>query len=191
MADNFHRTKKGMNFELNATPVNLEDGDLWFDGYSFNFRADGYDQSVGAVETQNNGAPVETLTTVMNFGDNLTATPGASTGEVLIDLNPWIPVSSPGPFPSAPGNRIFADTLGGPITIILPGPTAPLGATIRVADPTASWGVTPITIDPGPNLINGTPGPLVVTTPNIAYEFIFYAPTGNWIIMTPRSTLGG
>jgi hypothetical protein len=46
MADNFHKIKGGLSLDPNASPTNLQDGDIYFSGTTFKLRSNGTDQPI-------------------------------------------------------------------------------------------------------------------------------------------------
>lgn len=104
--------------------------------------------------------------------------------------SPWqVAIASIG---ANPGDRILAETSGGSITITLPSSPS-TGDTVRIADPSSSWGVNNLTIARGSvsHSINGVGADFIASVPNIAYELVFYETTNNWLVIRPASVIGG
>jgi len=93
-----------------------------------------------------------------------------------IDFEQFTSVQTTG-FTAARGQKVLADTTSGAFTIVFP--SAVTGDKIEVWDYSGKFGVNPITINPGGNLINGVAGTRTLTMSWSRTKFVFAA--GGWM----------
>ena len=142
------------------------------------------------VIIEDDGYLIESTAKTINLGSNLEAI-SSGTNRVTIDTTSWQEIAASPGSAIAAGSKYMADATSNPISIILPsGPVS--GDTVKILDPTSSWGTNNLTLVPsGSDSVNGAAAPLAITVPNHCYELVYYAATTNWIIIRTPATYGG